>query len=255
MRIKASGDDLLERAAIALNLAPLPAGFALYGLTAGRMIGVAQRVGIFAQLLPEPATARRLAEELELQVAGTRLLCENLAGSDVLEQDGHTFSLPKRSRKWLDPSSDTYIGTWLEHTVTYWEWYGDLEGKEPATGLPGPVLDALLDDLNTPKAIAEMHKLHSAGHGRGLRAALAFLGFSGDQGKIERVRARDRQGISIAPKAKVDALISARNAARAAKNFKEADRIRDELEAMGITLKDAKDPKTGELVTTWEVAR
>jgi len=138
---------------------------------------------------------------------------------------------------------------------TLWEWYGDLEGKEPATGLPGPVLDALLDDLNTPKAIAEMHKLHSAGHGRGLRAALAFLGFSGDRGKIKRVRARARQGVSIAPKAKVDSLISARNAARAAKNFKEADRIRDELEAMGITLKDAKDPKTGELVTTWEVAR
>jgi cysteinyl-tRNA synthetase len=138
---------------------------------------------------------------------------------------------------------------------TLWEWYGDLEGKEPATGLPGPVLDALLDDLNIPKAIAEMHKLHSAGHGGGLRAALAFLGFSGDRGKIERVRARDRQGVSVAPKAKVDALISARNAARAAKNFKEADRIRDELEAMGITLKDAKDPKTGELVTTWEVAR
>jgi cysteinyl-tRNA synthetase len=54
---------------------------------------------------------------------------------------------------------------------------------------------------------------------------------------------------------RTDALIAARNAARAAKNFKEADRIRDELEAMGITLKDAKDPKTGELVTTWEVAR
>ena len=49
--------------------------------------------------------------------------------------------------------------------------------------------------------------------------------------------------------------VAARNAARAAKNFKEADRIRGELEAMGITLKDAKDPKTGELVTTWEVAR
>ena len=33
------------------------------------------------------------------------------------------------------------------------------------------------------------------------------------------------------------------------------DRIRDELAVMGIELKDAKDPKTGELVTTWEVAR
>jgi cysteinyl-tRNA synthetase len=50
-------------------------------------------------------------------------------------------------------------------------------------------------------------------------------------------------------------LIEARHAARKAKNFAEADRIRDELAAMGIELKDAKDPKTGELVTTWEVAR
>jgi cysteinyl-tRNA synthetase len=33
----------------------------------------------------------------------------------------------------------------------------------------------------------------------------------------------------------------------------EADRIRDELSAMGIQLKDAKDPATGETVTTWEV--
>ena len=48
-------------------------------------------------------------------------------------------------------------------------------------------------------------------------------------------------------------LIAARNAARKAKNFKEADRIRDELAAMGIQLKDAKDPATGEIVTTWEV--
>ena len=44
----------------------------------------------------------------------------------------------------------------------------------------------------------------------------------------------------------------ARAAKRASKNFKEADRIRDELAAMGIALKDAKDPETGEIVTTWE---
>jgi 2-polyprenyl-3-methyl-5-hydroxy-6-metoxy-1,4-benzoquinol methylase len=127
MRIKPASDDLLERVAIAMNLVPLPAAYALYGMTAGRVLAVAQRLGVFGKLLAGPATAGRVAEELELQVAGTRLLCENLAGLGVLEQDGHTFSFAKRARKWLDPGSETYLGTWLEHTSTYWEWYGDLE--------------------------------------------------------------------------------------------------------------------------------
>ena len=44
-------------------------------------------------------------------------------------------------------------------------------------------------------------------------------------------------------------LIDKRVTARKAKNFAEADRIRDELAAMGIVLKDSKDG------TTWEIAR
>ena len=47
--------------------------------------------------------------------------------------------------------------------------------------------------------------------------------------------------------AQVTSLIAARNAARKAKNFAEADRIRDELAAMRIELKDSKDG------TTWRV--
>jgi len=48
---------------------------------------------------------------------------------------------------------------------------------------------------------------------------------------------------------KVVSLIEARNAARKAKDFKESDRIRDELAAMGVVLKDSKEG------TTWELAR
>ena len=48
---------------------------------------------------------------------------------------------------------------------------------------------------------------------------------------------------------RIDDLVAQRNAARKAKNFKESDRIRDELAAMGVVLKDSKDG------TTWEIAR
>ena len=51
------------------------------------------------------------------------------------------------------------------------------------------------------------------------------------------------------PAEEIESRIAARNAARKAKNFAESDRIRDELAAMGVVLKDSKDG------TTWEVAR
>jgi cysteinyl-tRNA synthetase len=44
-------------------------------------------------------------------------------------------------------------------------------------------------------------------------------------------------------------LLEQRAAARAARDFATSDRLRDELAAMGVVLKDSKDG------TTWEVAR
>jgi cysteinyl-tRNA synthetase len=55
--------------------------------------------------------------------------------------------------------------------------------------------------------------------------------------------------------AHIGQLIAARLAARKATNWAESDRIRDELAAMGIQLKDSKNPETGEIETTWEVKR
>jgi cysteinyl-tRNA synthetase len=112
---------------------------------------------------------------------------------------------------------------------------------------PAPaVLEALADDLNTPKAIAEMHALKNAAGRKALAGTLAFFGF-----RESELRAwQDRH--APAPKLardEIESRIAARNSARAAKNFAESDRIRDELAAMGIVLKDSKDG------TTWEVAR
>ena len=167
------------------------------------------------------------------------------------------------------PLDWTLVGLDEAHK-TLWEWYGDLERHEGEGGVPGPVLDALCDDLNTPKVITELHKLHSAGKYAGLRAALGLLGFSGSREKIDRVPALnfgDENSVRLtvrtmvsslsgnAQKRMIEDLIHSRTIARRAKRFDVADQIRDELAQMGIELKDAKEPKTGELVTTWEVAR
>ena len=84
---------------------------------------------------------------------------------------------------------------------------------------------------------------------------MSFLGLL-DREFVERddVLIFDRSG-DDAWASQVDPLLAARAAARKARDFAEADRIRAELDAMGIALKDAKDPATGELVTTWEVKR
>jgi cysteinyl-tRNA synthetase len=116
-------------------------------------------------------------------------------------------------------------------------------GPELALGsavlIAPPVLEALGDDLNTPKAIAELHALRGKGDGGALASTLRALGFTK---RPETQRQVDEQT--------AQALIDARNAARKTKNFKEADRIRDELHAMGIELEDNKDG-----TPTWKVKR
>ena len=65
-------------------------------------------------------------------------------------------------------------------------------------------------------------------------------------GSATRLRAKLEVDYDIA------ARVAERTAARRRKDFATADRIRAELEAEGIQLMDARDPETGELVTTWE---
>jgi cysteinyl-tRNA synthetase len=86
-----------------------------------------------------------------------------------------------------------------------------------------------------------------------MHGALALLGLQSilDEGWVRGTRPSDTH----VSEAAVSAMVLARVAARREKNFAEADRIRAELDAMGIVLKDAKDPATGDLVTTWEVKR
>src|SRR5262249_18652584 len=130
-------------------------------------------------------------------------------------------------------------------------WY-ELTGEARPGYLCADVLDALFDDLNTPRAFAAMHELRAEA-AKGSRPAAACLKASAQLLGLLQLPAATwaaflPASISIDER-KVESLIEARKAARAAKNFKESDRIRDELAAMGVVVKDSKDG------TTWEIAR
>jgi cysteinyl-tRNA synthetase len=131
----------------------------------------------------------------------------------------------------------------------------DVPGGAP---LCADVLEALDDDLNTPQAVTALHALRLEA-AKGARPAAACLRASARlMGLLQSTAAEWkawRPAALAIDEDKVGVLVAARNGARKAKDFKEADRIRDELAAMGIQLKDSKDPATGEIVTTWEIKR
>ena len=101
-------------------------------------------------------------------------------------------------------------------------------------------VDALADDLNTPRAISELHALKATRPGA-LLGGLELLGID------LKALALDGGGLRADVREdEVEALVAAREAARAAKNWAESDRLRKEIDAMGVALKDNKDG-----TTTW----
>jgi cysteinyl-tRNA synthetase len=116
---------------------------------------------------------------------------------------------------------------------------------EPGDAKPDEtVLNALADDLNTVAAVQALHALAQSGNDAVFAASAALLGVLPKKTEIDEAVA-----------AEIDARVRARLELLKAKNFAEADKIRDSLAAEGIQLKDGKDPATGERVTTWEVKK
>jgi len=146
---------------------------------------------------------------------------------------------------------------------------------EVAAPDPAGVLAALKDDLNTPKAFAELFALARAANAsddperrRELKAEIlaggqllgllqadpeAYLqgigvGMAAGSATVSGVGASDAAavgkaagGATVLGRREIDRLVELRTAARRAKNFAEADRIRDQLSAAGVILEDRPD--------------
>ena len=144
-------------------------------------------------------------------------------------------------------------------------WYDFIGDCEPAPTSDHSFVEALRDDLNTPSAIARLHQIsHPPVAGR-VMAGVTMLGDRTGTDAAAHLKSSailvglllptnsERKAKNIATSgvdsSAVELLLAARTAARARKDFKESDRIRDELAAMGVVIKDSKEG------TTWEIAR
>jgi cysteinyl-tRNA synthetase len=123
------------------------------------------------------------------------------------------------------------------------EWKPAIEPLERLRSARETFWAAMADDLNTPEALAALFTLITDLNGQDDRVALtreerdATLAFLDETDAIfacwpHREAEADAQ---------VTALIDQRKAAKAARNWAEADRLREQLKAMGVVLEDRKD--------------
>jgi len=135
--------------------------------------------------------------------------------------------------------------------------------EAPVQDVPPSIIEALANDLNFSQALVALSQLRNEivhlDHGvkivekaGELRSALEFLGlyYSGVSSDLFGFVVKDYPSDD-----EISTLKDQRLALIDAKNWAEADKIRDQLLVQGIQLKDGKDPETGERVTTWEVKR
>jgi cysteinyl-tRNA synthetase len=130
----------------------------------------------------------------------------------------------------------------------------DVEATASNADTPETLEDALLDDLNTPVALANLAKLadqarRAVSPGERRHAKAALLAGGEMLGLLQQdPEAWSKRGKGLMDAAIIEKLLEARRAARASRDFARADTIRDELAAMGIAIED------GPQGTRWKVA-
>jgi cysteinyl-tRNA synthetase len=157
-------------------------------------------------------------------------------------------------RQPLDWSDDTVAQakTTLDRAYRALEQVANIKAEDAT---PSAVIAALEDDLNTPKAMAELaaivKALNQSSPGDQPRLKGELLAAGRLMGVLQQdptawfSAAKTSSGVDAA---EVERLIAERLAARKARDFKEADRLRDAITALGVVIEDRPDG------TKWRVA-
>ena len=124
------------------------------------------------------------------------------------------------------------------------KWYRVYSSDLKSIKVPDKILKPLYEDLNTPGYIANLHNLfEKATKGEDINlfiSACQFIGLMNESREQWNNFKKNKASIS---ESEIKNMLSLRDKARENKNYKEADRIRDELYDKGVLIED-KDGKT-----------
>ena len=134
-----------------------------------------------------------------------------------------------------------------ENTIS--KWYNVYLNIKTKLKISDEILKPLLDDLNTPGYIANLHKLYEKAAKGSDEDKILFISACNFIGLLNETKEDwlkfKKNKVSISEN-EILIKINQRNEARVNKNYKEADKIRDELLDKGVLIED-KDGKT-----TWK---
>jgi cysteinyl-tRNA synthetase len=112
----------------------------------------------------------------------------------------------------------------------------DGEPDDVVVRLREAFLDALADDFNTPRAMAALYELVGEGNRNPLRGAHTVM-----EEMLEIVGLESLADVGEAGDPEAERLAAEREEARAAGDFERADRLRDEIAALGFVVRDTAD--------------
>jgi len=130
-----------------------------------------------------------------------------------------------------------------EAEATLRKWAKAVEGVEPANTVDPVLIEALSDDLNTAGAIARLHALFKEGNLASVHRSLTLMGIN--------LNALETNPDRTSGLEEVHQLLALRDAAKAARDFRKADYIRDSLISLGF---EVRDDQSGAAVSIDDVA-
>lgn len=127
MKLSVSGENFLERAALALGIPPTTLMHTHMSFLRARAIMVGVKLGVFDALVDGPLDAAAVARQCDTSVAGTAKLLHALTGSGYLTFTHDTFALSAFARKWVTKDSPTSLRDKLLFEFIEWSLVEGIE--------------------------------------------------------------------------------------------------------------------------------